>query len=118
MNQMKIPYEFPVITQSEAPEKQRTRTLCKAKIIPIELEQEPYEATVEAFGLSYHLLFGRQINGSFLCIPNWHFGCELAELSDTCWNLDSIIGAKGEVDETGAAAIVFALKTLDGFIGY
>ena len=59
-------------------------------IIPINLYESPYEATLEIDGLSYHIIFGHQINGWFLCIPNWKIGVEMAHPSDTFWNRESL----------------------------
>ena len=49
-----------------------------------------YEAIVEGRGSSFHLIAGPQINGMFLCIPNWDVGCELSDLSDIFWNSEQL----------------------------
>ena len=38
-------------------------------IHPIQLHAQPYEVKLNLNGNSYHLIFGRQVNGWFLCIP-------------------------------------------------
>ncbi len=50
----------------------------------------PCEAIVSARGNSYHLIFGQQTNGSYLCIPDWNLGSELAQLSDVFWNTERL----------------------------
>lgn len=62
-------------------------------ITPINLAQAPYEAVLEISGYSYHLIFGRQINGWFICVPNWNIGAELAHPSDAFWNKSSLSNA-------------------------
>jgi len=62
-------------------------------ITTINLDQAPYEAVLEISGYSYHLIFGRQINGWFICVPNWNIGAELAHPSDIFWNKTSLSNA-------------------------
>ena len=64
-----------------------------ATILPINLSSSPYEAKLEIEGYSYHLIFGRQINGWFICIPNWSIGAELAHPFDVYWNRTSLNSA-------------------------
>lgn len=77
----------------------------------INLEQEPYEVDLSADGYSYHLIFGSQINGHFLCVPNWNTGCELGPYEDRFWNIESISGT-GRISITGTYAIGNALDLL------
>lgn len=86
------------------------------QIEPIRLEGEPYEAVVSAEGYSFHILFGSQCNGNFLCIPNWHLGCELSSLNDVFWNLESISGRDESFSYENATAIAYALKELSPII--
>lgn len=83
----------------------------KGKITPYRLSEEPYEMKVETRGFSFHLIFGKQVNGMFLCIPNWNVGCDLASLSDRCWNMNSIMEA-GRFDYEKSIAIVWALSSI------
>lgn len=108
---MTISYKYPV-TYSDPT---RPAAQKKGRISPVQLEQEPFEAFVEANGYSFHLLFGSQCNGNFLCIPNWRIGCELSHLSDTFWNEESI-GHDKSLGQDSAAAIAYALKELDQLI--
>ena len=113
---MAITFEFPVVCfHSDDPEDAEV-SYCKGAIRPIQLDQEPYEMNLEARGYSFHLIFGSQINGNFLCIPNWQFGCELADLRDKDWNLDSILHADSQLDYEDATAIVWGLSIVSSFI--
>ncbi len=86
----------------------------EGNIIPINLSRPPYEATLEISGLSYHLLFGRHINGWFICIPNWKIGAELAHPSDFFWNRESILRTGSRKDD--ALYIAAALSELSNYI--
>ena len=113
---MAISFEFPVVYfYSDDPEDAEV-SYCKGAINPIQLDQEPYEANLEAQGYRFHLIFGTQINGNFLCIPNWQFGCELAGLSDKDWNLDSILKVGSQLDYEDATAIVWGLALISEFL--
>lgn len=68
-------------------------TMVDARIRPINLSSSPYEVTLEIEGWSYHLIFGRQINGWFICVPNWNIGAELGHPTDTYWNNTSLNSA-------------------------
>ena len=111
-----ISYQYPVVIfYGDDPEDSET-TLYYAQIHPYNLSHEPYEATVTARGSSYHILFGHQCNGMFLCIPNWKVGCELATLSDVFWNLNSIAHNEEKLCYEDATAIAYALKVLAEYI--
>lgn len=81
------------------------------RLYPIQLEEQPYEASLNIRGWSYHLIFGEQCNGWFLCVPEWGIGAELADLSDRLWNKSSLI--RSGVDEITAACITDALRTIN-----
>ena len=59
-------------------------------ITGIHLDREPYEISVAFRGSNYHLIFGSQCNGKFLCIPRLRVGAELATYQDIDWNADSL----------------------------
>lgn len=88
---MKFTYEFPVVYLDPDDYEIAEVEQKEARLKPVNLEKEPYEAEIEALGYSFHIIFGSQINGGFLCIPNWNYGCELGSLSDIDWNLHSIL---------------------------
>lgn len=50
-----------------------------------------YEISVGFRGYRYHVIFGKQINGRFICIPSLHIGADLATYKDMVWNTDSLI---------------------------
>lgn len=83
-------------------------------IQPLRLDTQPYEADLSLNGNSYHVIFGRHINGWFLCIPNHQIGVELAHPSDRFWNQESLVHAGISVKE--AKAIAGALKELAEYI--
>ena len=69
-----------------------------------------YELFVWGRGTKFHILIGRYLHGSFMCIPNLGIGCELADdLSDTFWNRESIGRHLNEVD---TATLVCAISKL------
>lgn len=86
------------------------------RISPINLTKVPFEATVHAEGSSFHVIFGYQCNGMFLCIPNWHTGCELANLQDLSWNLNALLDNEQSLSYEDASAVVYALHELDQYI--
>ena len=113
---MVVTYEYPVVhffgddlEDSEKVEKE-------GQIRLIQTSSEPYEAIVNAEGCSFHILFGSQCNGNFLCIPNWHTGCELSYLEDVFWNQESIMGQDESFGYENATAIAYALKELNMII--
>lgn len=113
---MKISYEYPVVILDEDDPEISEISYRRAVIRPIRLKKEPYEVIIEASGYQFHLLFGSQINGNFLCIPDWHMGCELAHLDDISWNIDSILRTDSKLDYEDATAIVYALQILNDHI--
>ena len=86
-----------------------------AQIHPIQVEQEPYEADISYSGFSFHILIGSQINGRFLCIPNWQFGCELAGYDDIIWNRESIMKEDGPFGIDTASAISYGISWLNNY---
>ena len=104
---MNITFTFPVVTwlDPEDPEDSEISS-CEAVIRPIQLDHPPYEMNLDARG----------VNGNFLCIPNWQFGCELADLDDKSWNMDSILHADSQLDYEDATAITWALSVVSSYI--
>lgn len=85
-----------------------------ANINPIHAHVQTYEADYSTNGNCYHLIFGRQINEWFLCIPNHQSGVELAHPSDQFWNQESLEHAGIQKHE--ATAISCILKELSKYI--
>lgn len=110
-------YTFPVVHYYGEDDDDYTVTQCSARIYPVKLSSEPYEAELNAMGKSFHLIFGSQTNGNFLCVPNWHMGCELSSLDDVSWNLNSILTDREyPMDFELSTAIAYALRELGGMI--
>lgn len=113
---MPIAFEYPVVYLDSDDPEDADISYCGGSIWPINFDQEPYEMTLDARGCSFHLIFGSQINGRFLCIPNWQFGCELAQLTNRSWNLDSILEKTSRLDYEDATAITWALDLVSSLI--
>jgi len=106
---MVIPFKA-VLTREEKPHFE----CWPGDIFPIQLLHQPYEAIVHVRGFSYHLIFGEQSNGWFLCIPDWQIGTPLAKPTDTFWNEECLIQAG--VSEIDAVCITDALKALNEYL--
>ncbi|HZK70157.1 MAG TPA: DUF6618 family protein [Clostridia bacterium] len=79
----------------------------KAELNNIRIGTNYSEMDVIGRGSSFHVIFGRYINGNYLCIPEWNVGCDLASLTDTFWNTEKIENQIGKVD---AITVASALK--------
>lgn len=87
----------------------------EATIRPVNLSHEPYVAILNNGENSFHLIFGKQVNGHFLCIPNCFIGCELASYDDIRWNEESLTEAtefSHKINYNDVSAICYALKAL------
>lgn len=105
-----ILYWFPVASVDDDSE-EKTIIRKSGRIIPYQLDEEPYEVDVETMGASFRLIFGSKINGRFLCIPNWALGCELSDLEDHRWNIESILRTE-RLDYDECNAIAWALSSI------
>lgn len=106
-----IQYWYPVVYLNDDDPEDNIVVHDEGKIIPLRLHQEPYEVNVEARGSSFHLIFGSQVNGMFLCIPNWNIGVELSRLSDRDWNMNSLLKTD-RLDYEETTAIIWALYSI------
>ncbi|MCH4014123.1 MAG: hypothetical protein LKE64_09130 [Solobacterium sp.] len=70
---------------------------------------DPYKMVVHARGNRFDIIFGKGINGSYICIPNWQIGTEIASLKDRFWNRESIRRADDEISDTDIDSVVDAL---------
>lgn len=113
-----IPFEYPIVLfDAEDPDESQV-IAGKAAVTPIQLGHEPFEMGLTARGYYYHLIFGHQTNGGFLCIPNWNVGCEIAELNNKSWNMDSLLDCNGSLLEyEDASAITYALDLASDLVG-
>ena len=90
-----------------------------ASICPVNLSHEPYDAFLNDGENIFHLIFGKQINGYFLCIPNCFIGCELASYDDISWNEESLSEAaecSRYIDYNDVSAICYAIKALKPYL--
>jgi len=62
----------------------------KANITLFRKTGDFYEAEICSRGTCFHLIAGHYRGGSFLCVPNHGFGCELSDFSDIFWNRERI----------------------------
>lgn len=110
---MMIHYKYPVV-KFFGDDPEDTEVIEKAgRIETIKTDQEPYEAVISVEGSQFHIIFGSHKNGSFLCIPGWHTGCELSCMDDVFWNHESILGSDERFGYENATAIAYALKELN-----
>lgn len=113
---MMLRYKYPVVKiYGDDPEDMEVIKK-DGQIQTIKTESEPYEAVVSAEGSRFHIIFGSQQNGNFLCIPDWHTGCELSYLEDVFWSHESILGNDEMFGYENATAIAYALKELSRII--
>ncbi|MBQ6500219.1 MAG: hypothetical protein IJI87_02360 [Mogibacterium sp.] len=112
-----ISYEYPMILFDYDDPDDSKVIYHQARLNPIQFDHEPYEAALTARGYYYHLIFGSQTNGGFLCVPNWFVGCEIADLDDVSWNMDSLLDCDARVLEyEDASAIAWALKSVSDLV--
>jgi len=49
-----------------------------------------YDVVANRYGSRFHMMVGTHAYGTFLCVPRLGISCELAHLTDTFWNTESI----------------------------
>lgn len=91
-----------------------SKQIWTGKIIPLQLESEPYEVEVSARGSYFHLLVGHHAYGNYICIPNLDIGTELASLSDVFWNLERLRNTK--LKKVDACSVAYALLELSKYV--
>ena len=110
---MMFSYKYPVVKFFGDDPEDTEVTEKAGSIKTINTDQEPYEAVISAEGSQFHIIFGSYQNGSFLCIPGWHTGCDLSScVDDVFWNHESILGSDEWFGYENATAIAYALKEL------
>lgn len=72
-----------------------------------------FEYTIEIDGYSYLVIYGKHINGYFCCVPNWSWGCEMAQPIDVAYNSEKLItmGVDKKVAKILAESIRFMSET-------
>lgn len=73
-----------------------------------------FEISIDIGGSNYLVIYGRHINGYFCCIPNWSFGCEMAEPADIFYNTEKLAELVGP---DRAVAIAKAISIRGFFYG-
>ena len=71
-----------------------------------------FEHNIAIGGYTYLVIFGKHINGGFICVPNWKWGCEASDhINSAGYNKEKLVEAGA--DEEAAEAIA---KYIDGWI--
>lgn len=115
----KILFEYPYFIFKEESPEDSLLIQKQASIRPVNLSQEPYDVFLNDGDNCFHLIFGTQVNGRFLCIPNYFIGCELASYDDIQWNewsLHEVADYNGKIDYNDISAICYALRSLQPYL--
>lgn len=85
-----------------------------------EFSPQPHkEISIEVGGMSYLTIYGRHVNGWYLCMPGWNVSCELGNPADSsAWNLDSLTGAFHKVGYKPEQAKELAVEILNAIYDY
>ena len=86
----------------------------EGRIRIIDDQNQPYEFIVKALGYSFHLIIGNYEYGTYVCVPIWDIGCDLAALSDCFWNFERLHLAGFNL--ASAVTIADALGVIDSYI--
>lgn len=71
-----------------------------------------FEASIDLNGSNYLVIYGKHINGYFICIPNWGISCEAAEPSDVFYNARNLCKNGISIVESEAKALAQAIKQI------
>lgn len=112
-----ILYWYPVVYLDESEPEGMLVERRQGRIIPYQLDHEPYEAGIENGGCHFYLIFGHKENGMFLCIPDWKIGCELSELSDRDENME-LLSNTDFLSYDDSAAITWALYSIGNLLRF
>ena len=82
--------------------KRRTQTW-QGTIEIMKLAAGHIEAAITGRGSYFHVITGPQINGNYICIPNYNVGSELAPYKDYFWNKEQLSRVMGVIDATTVA---------------
>lgn len=83
--------------------------------IRLQSADEAIEMDVLANGWRFHVIAGKQINGNYICIPNWNIGSELGYLDDEFWNSERL-SQYTPLHEDNAVAIARALSVINHWL--
>lgn len=70
-----------------------------------------YEFPLDYEGFSYLVIFGKHINGWFICLPRNNVSCEAADPLDIPYNQSKLI-ENGKLDEDFALLVANMIKEL------
>ena len=112
-----ILYWYPIVYLDQDYPEDSVIVQGRGRIISYQLDHEPYEADVDAGGYSFHLIFGHQTSGMFLCMPDQGVGCQLSELSDRDYNMNSLLKTD-RADYEDTTAIVWALYNIGSLLRF
>lgn len=77
------------------------------------------EISIAYEGRSYLTIYGRHINGWFLCMPSWHVSCELGNPAEGSeWNLSHLTEALEKTGRNPEAARDQAKAVLEVIYDY
>jgi hypothetical protein len=92
---------------------------CREKIGRKHEEWDGYVKSIRNHGSHYEIqiqsrsgfvfMIGKYINGSFVSIPAFGVGCDIARYNDYFWNYEHLVSLMNPVD---AATVAEALRTL------
>ncbi len=115
----KILFKYPYFIFNDEDPEESYIIQREASIRPLNLLREPYDVILNDGDNCFHMIFGTQINGHFLCVPNYFIGCELASYDDIQWNEMSLSEAAdhyGQLNYNDISAICYALKSLQSHL--
>ena len=81
------------------------------KICPL-LPFPPSDYEVRARGSSFHMIIGEHSGGSYLCIPDWGIGMDLAKDGNRKRNLEQLLKKYPRIQSVDAVSIVDAVTAI------
>lgn len=81
-------------------------------------KSDPCELEVSARASTFHIICGSHRYGTYICIPNWGIGTELARLEDSFWNLERLTNTYPNLSTVDAVSIVDALAAISEWVTF
>ena len=81
------------------------------KICPL-LPFTPFDYEVTAHGSSFHMIIGEHSRGTYLCIPDWGIGMDLAKDGSRKKNLEQLVEKYPRIQSEDAVSIVDAVTAI------
>lgn len=79
------------------------------EIVRTRSKDDMHELQVNARSSYFHIIIGKHQFGSYICVPNWGIGTEIAELTDRDWNLNQLIRTYPKISKVDLISIVDAV---------